>query len=329
MVLRTWIILSVFICAAFSAQGEAVKMEKVNYQGWENSIRLSNDEIELVATTDVGPRIIRFGFTGGQNIFKEYPEQMGRTGDDEWNIYGGHRLWHAPEAKPRTYWPDNFPIEHKWDGKTLILIQGVEETTGIAKEMEVTLSPDSNHVKVVHRLINKNMWPVDLAVWAMTVTAQNGRVIVPQEPYRAHTDYLLPARPMVLWHYTNMADPRWTWGEKYIQLRQDPAKASPQKIGVANSLGWAALTLRGDVFIKRYSYVEGGEYPDWGCNTETFTNDEMLEVETLGPLTTLDPEEQVEHVEHWFLFKADVGTEEESIDKNLLPLIRQTDAHVE
>ena len=30
-------------------------------------------------------------------LFKEYDEQMGKTGGDEWRIYGGHRLWIAPE----------------------------------------------------------------------------------------------------------------------------------------------------------------------------------------------------------------------------------------
>ena len=96
-------------------------MEIVDFGGWANSIRLSNGEIELVVTTDVGPRIIRLGFVGGQNLFHNYPSTLGRTGDPEWNNYGGHRLWHAPEVFPRTYTPDNVPVEHAWDGKSLTL----------------------------------------------------------------------------------------------------------------------------------------------------------------------------------------------------------------
>jgi len=62
-------------------------MEKINYGGWSNCIRLSNGKIELIVTTDVGPRIIRFGFINGQNIFKEYKEQLGKTGGNVWRIY--------------------------------------------------------------------------------------------------------------------------------------------------------------------------------------------------------------------------------------------------
>ena len=88
-------------------------MEKVEYKGWSNCVRLSNDLVDLIATTDVGPRIIRFGFVGGENEFKEYEDMMGQTGGDEWRTYGGHRLWHAPEVQPRTYFPDNAPISER------------------------------------------------------------------------------------------------------------------------------------------------------------------------------------------------------------------------
>ncbi|MCJ7665262.1 MAG: DUF4380 domain-containing protein, partial [Actinobacteria bacterium] len=87
-----------------------VLIKNYKFGGWENCLRLENDEIELVATTDVGPRIIRLGFKGGQNLFKEFGDQLGKTGGDQWRIYGGHRLWHAPEAVPRTYFPDNKPV---------------------------------------------------------------------------------------------------------------------------------------------------------------------------------------------------------------------------
>jgi hypothetical protein len=51
----------------------------------------------------------------------------------------------------------------------------------------------------------------------------------------------------------------------------------------------------------------------------------MLEMETLGPLSKIPAGGSVEHVEHWFLFKADVGTDESDIDAKLLPLVQQTE----
>jgi len=309
---------------ALGAYAGDVTMEKKPYGGWDNCITLSNGAIELVATTDVGPRIIRLGYVGGQNLLKEFEEDMGQVGDDWWRPYGGHRLWHAPEAKPRTYVPDNDPVAFHWDGSTLRLVQPTEPDTGIGKVIEITLDAAANHVTVRHVLINHGPWAVELAPWALTMMAQGGRAIYPQAPYRAHTESLLPAGPLVLWAYTDMSDPRWTWGSRYIQLRQDPNAAKPTKAGFRNSLGWAAYVIEGEVFLKRFTPDPNGAYPDYGCNTETFTNADILEVETLGPLATLAPDGgEAAHIENWFLFKADIAEDEAAIDATLLPLVEQ------
>ena len=296
-------------------------MKKIAYGGWPNCLRLSNGQIELIVTTDVGPRVIRFGFVGGQNLLKEFADHLGQTGGDEWLSYGGHRLWHAPEADPRTYYPDNVPVDYSWEAGTLKLIQPLEETTGIQKEIEITLASDRNQVKLVHRLINKNLWDVELSPWALTVMAQGGRAILPQEEYRSHPEYLLPARPIVLWHYTDMHDPRWIWGTKYIQLKQDPDAETKQKIGIRNSAGWATYCLNGDLFLKCCGLDPDANYPDFGCNMEIYTDPDILEVETLGPLTNLQPDAAVEHVERWSLHRLEVGEEESEIDEKVMPLV--------
>ena len=294
-------------------------METVNYGGWPNCIRISNGEIELVATTDVGPRIIRLGFVGGQNLFKNYEAVLGRTGDAEWHNYGGHRLWHAPEVYPRTYAPDNGPAQHDWDGATLVL-GNTEGGNGLEKEIRLTVSPASPCVEVSHRITNRNPWAVELAPWALSVMAPGGRAIYPQEDFRPHPDVLTPARPLVLWHFTDMSDPRWTWGRRYIQLRQDPAATTKQKVGLLNKQGWAAYVLGGDALVIRYAYDPAATYADMGCNTETYTDPEMLEVETLGPLTRLEPGAHVDHVEDWTLAKLECGSSDAEIDEKLLPI---------
>lgn len=300
-------------------------MDKITYAGWPNCLRLMHDTTELVVTTDVGPRVIRLGFSGGQNLFKEVKEHMGKTGGEEWRSYGGHRLWHAPESSPRTYVPDNAPVQADWDGKTLLLSQEVEAPTGIKKDIRIGFLKDSSVVRIEHTLTNTNLWDVSISPWALSVMAQGGRAILPHEEYRPHPEYLLPARPLVLWHYTNMKDPRWAWGEKYIQLKQDPnARENKQKIGLLNKQGWAAYALNGEVFIKRFACSDGAIYPDYGCNNEVYTDGAILEVETLGPMTCLAANGGcVSHIEHWGLFKADISENEKDIENILLPLVKK------
>ncbi len=299
-------------------------MEQIAYRGWPTCYRLSNGLIDLIVTGDVGPRIIRLGFAGGENEFKEFDGMMGLTGGGEWRVYGGHRLWHAPEVMPRTYWPDNVPVEAQFQAGTARFIQPIEASTGIQKEMDIRLSPDRAQVTVTHRLWNRNLWPVELAPWALSVMAPGGVGIVPLPPRGSHAEHLLPTGTLALWAYTDMADPRWHWGTRYVLLRQDEQAQAEQKVGVHATEGWAAYARQGHLFVKTFAYAAGAVYPDRGCSVELFTNSDMLEVETLGPLAKLEPGTAVEHVEEWHLFRdVPVPADDDDVDQYILPKVKE------
>lgn len=282
-----------------------MELETVAYGGWERCYRMTNGEIELIITGDVGPRIIRLGFVGEENLFKEYPEMMGKTGGDAWRIYGGHRFWHAPEHRVRTYLPDNADVAVGMYDGVVEVIQPEEGRTGLQKSLDIVLAPDENKVTVTHRITNKGLWPVTLAPWALSVMAAGGVGIVPLPPRGSHDEHLLPTTSLAIWPYVNMGDKRWTWGEKYILLRQDSAATGPQKIGVACSPGWVGYWRAGYLFIKQFVHQPEATYPDMNSSAELFTDADMLEVETLGPLAEVVPGGSIEHVETWRLF-ADV-----------------------
>lgn len=301
-------------------------MEKIAFAGWSNAARLTNGQIEVVVTGDVGPRVIRLGFVGGPNEFAEYADQLGQTGGGEWRIYGGHRLWHAPEDPVRTYWPDNEPVTLTEIPGGLRVTQPVETNTGIEKQIELQIAAGRNHVHVTHRLTNRTLWPVRFAPWALSVMAPGGTVVLPMPPRGEHPRDLLPANRLILWPYTDMSDARWTWGREYVLLRQDRA-GSPQKIGASIPAGWVAYANAGHLFVKHFHYQPGADYPDQGAAVETFTNADMLEVETLGPLTTLEPGASVEHIEDWFLFDGvPVPATESAVTANVIPRIRDSQA---
>ena len=297
---------------------------KTNYQGWANCYKLANKSAELIVTTDVGPRIIRFGFIGGENEFVEFADQLGKSGGKDWRIYGGHRLWHAPEVEPRTYLPDNVPVKLEQLDGFIRLIQPTESTTGIQKEIDIRLDPTEPRVEVVHRLRNCGLWEVELAPWAISAMASGGTAIVPLPARGSHGKNLQPENSLTLWKYTDMSDSRWNWGTNYILLRQDAnPKVGQQKVGVMTLDGWAAYARAGNLFVKNFRHVPGAAYADFGASVEIFTNPDMLEVETLGPLVKLPPGAQVEHAETWFLLR-DVPTPQNDADvqKHLLPKVK-------
>lgn len=297
--------------------------EKVGYAGWPNCYRLANDRVELVITADVGPRVIRFGFVDGPNMFANFDHELGQTGEAEWRNRGGHRLWAAPESHPRTYYPDNDPVTVEEHAGFVRFIPPVETANGIAKEIDFALDDDTGRVTVTHRIRNTGAWPVELAVWALSVMDEGGTAILPLPPRGSHTDNLLPVNTLTMWAYTNMADPRWTWGEKYVLLRQDAQAATPQKCGAMITNGWGAYANHDALFVKTFpAYDPDLAYADMGCNVETFTNNVMLELETLAPLTVLNPGEDAEHVETWALFPGITQpTADADVEAHVLPLV--------
>ncbi len=299
------------------------KIEKVSYHGWENNYRVSNDEIELVMTADVGPRVIHLAFIGEENEFSMNEGALGNTEGAEWINYGGHRLWHAPEIHPRTYMPDNDPVQVQEMGESIRFIQGIEMVTGIQKEIDVWLDPKRSYVKMTHRMRNHNLWEVELAPWAISVMAGGGTAILPLLPKGPHPENLLSSHSVNIWAYTDMSDARWTWGNRYILLRQEN-KEDVQKVGVNSIEGWGAYARNGHLFVKFAEYDPNQTYPDRGCSFEMFTNSVMLELETMGPMVKIPPQGIVEHVEHWHLLKDVPSPQNDAdVDQHISPLINK------
>ncbi len=278
-----------------------IKIYEAAYAGWQKCLFIENEVVQLVVTLEVGPRIIRYALQGEENMFRENPTEIGTTGGDSWKMYGGHRLWHAPEVMPRTYINDNFPVKYSVDGNSVTVTPEKEDYSRTQKEMVITLSENSSKVTIEHRITNLNAWDVDLAVWCLTV-CDNGGLEVLGEP--EHFQQLLPNRRVSLWPYSRMNDHRVYWGENYITLNSDPTFTDhPFKMGIDNHLGWAAVFNKGCVFIKRYPVEPEVEYPDFGVSFETYICDYMTECETLSPMMHLTPGSTGIHVEEWELFK--------------------------
>jgi len=307
-------------------------VEVIEYRGWKNNLLIANAEAEIVVTLDVGPRVIAYRQPGGFNVMKNYDAMMGGTGEAEWQIRGGHRFWLAPEDLTRTYFPDNRPV--KWEAIGDLAVRFTpppEAEYGIQKVMELQLDQRSSRVDVKLKVTNIGSKPTDLAPWGPTVMAPGGVEIIPLpakynhpgHPSRAKSpaDYA-PNQELVLWPYFDFADARWTFGKKYIFLRQD-ANKGPTKIGLAHREGWVAYLNSGVLFVKRFDYREGATYPDLGTRYQTFSNEDMLEMETVGELATLQPGQSAELIESWELFGnvPPVKTEED-VDRVLLPLVK-------
>ncbi len=293
-----------------------VEVKAIQNETWGHCISLSNGIAEVLVTLDFGPRIIRFGMAGKENMLWEdragavaLETETHRFDKGVFRIGGGHRLWTSPEEMPRTYCPDNEKVAWEQIENGVSVWPAEEAWTQIQKEMDIRLEPDSAKLSIIHRVVNQNAWNVKFAPWALTCMAAGGREVIPQP---AKETGLLGNRILALWPYARMTDSRVYWGDKYIVLDQDPGKQEAFKLGINNEAGWAAYFNFNALFIKRYAPVENGTYPDFGVSYETYTNQHFLEMETLGELKELKPGEAAEHEEQWLLYD---GVEKPAVDE--------------
>jgi len=270
-------------------------MHTTNYHEWGPCATLTDGRCSIYISLSFGPRIIGLE-AGKQNLLGE----MAPTGDMEtFQLYGGHRLWVAPEDVVVSYEPDNAPVEVTEEGGWTCFTSPLG-VSRLAKTLSVRVRETGGGFVIRHQITNRSDADVRVSAWGLTVMTTGGECLIPQPPHADHPGALLPARPMVVWPYTDMSDPRWTWGKRVIRLRHDGDRG-PQKIGAMIGEGIATYSVYGQTFVKRFSAEADATYPDLGCNFETFTRQDMLEVESLGPLAYLRPGESTETFETWYV----------------------------
>lgn len=263
---------------------------------------LKNDFLKIEYLKD-SLRIMGLMPAGKANLLAEigdFPPISTPYGD--FHFYGGHRLWHAPEALPRTYIPDAGELKINDLPEGVSLETPTEPGTGIRKRIEIRLANDKPSATLTHTLINDGLWPVELAPWAITQFRLGGTVILPMRVENADPAGLLPNRQFSLWPYAQITDPRLKLGDEFILFKAD-ALLPPFKIGYFNPHGWLAYWLDGVLFRKSFEAHSGLTHPDNNCNAEMYCNDKFVELESVGPLKKLSPGEAVSHVETWEVYE--------------------------
>lgn len=263
-------------------------------------VKLENAALALWVTQAVGPRIIGLRLAGGDNLLAVLPDAKDTTPSGKiYHFRGGHRLWHAPEDPERTYVPDDTAVTLTPLPRGIQTNQAVEAGTGIEKQMQITLPDDSARVVIDHTLINHNPWAIELAPWAITQLRAGGFAILPQN--QADTG-LLPNRQLAFWPYARLDSPHLELGDRFVFVHARMAADEKFKMGWANSAGWLGYWVDGTLFVKTAVYQPDAAYYDFGSAGECYCDARFLELETLGPRTTLAPGTAVTHREEWRVF---------------------------
>lgn len=274
------------------------------HKGWARCVTIANGVIEAIVVPDVG-RVMEFRFIGQASPFWEDPTLRGKAPDpasSDWGNFGGDKTWPAPQADwdkvtPRAWPPpvafDSMPVEVTVRRDTLVLTSPVDPHYGIRTERVLALQPDAATMTITTTYEKVSGAPLKTGIWIITQLAEPVGVYAPvpvrslfEQGYNRQSGEVLPADLKV--------------SKGLLSLTRDPSKST--KIGMDTTrLLWVGRT---DMVLIESPRQQGAEYPDQQSSTEIYTNPNpkaYVELEMLGPLSTLNPGDRIQHVNTYTL----------------------------
>lgn len=258
---------------------------------------ISSAHLRVDFLTEAGPRLVRlFLADTTDNLLAEVPDIHWPTPFGEFHVFGGHRIALAPEALGLTYIPEDSGVIVEETPCGVKLLGPVQAAAGVSKAIEIELHPDRPALTLRHQVRNEQAVPIEIAPWAVTQLPPGGIALMPLRDLD-DGDHHVPDRQLVLWPYTSWQDDRLFADDELVWLEAQPLPGEC-KVGTL-AHGWLGYYRSGVLLLKRFDPQLAQLHPDRNTNAQLYCNNRIVELETLGPLTVLQPGQQATHVEVW------------------------------
>jgi hypothetical protein len=322
MMRRPWLICALLACSASAAEvppqtpecdtstvkkSDAVpdvSVEKVEFHGWKNAIRLSNRVCEMVVVPEIS-RVMYFGLKGGANLIWIAPSANGQSyseGGSDWRNLGGDKIWPEPQdvfGWPPPYFFDNAPSTAEViPGGVRLKTEKASPRLGSVCVREFVLNADKALVNVRQRLEKIQGQPAAMTLWNVTQVCAPDYALLPLGPEDE------AKRPYRCFNRSKLEAPYFHVHDTVLTLRNDE---SGPKVGVSpnadGSNGWVAAVYHDCMLVESRKIEKGANYPDNQCHAELFSAPSALgpyvELELLSPLKTLKVGQQLADDSVW------------------------------
>lgn len=271
-----------------------------NTDRWGKVLWLQNDVLEMGIALEFGIRIVHISCIGCENLFYVQPADAsdGFVTEKGWKLYGGHRIWMAPESDD-SYYPDNDPVSYELTENGAQIIQNVDPLLGIRKRLRIEFLADGG-VRLTQSVENAGTKPIFGASWGVNTLDAGGtaQIYFTNDGRKGYT----PHRVVSLWSDTNLHDPRLSFSKEMLVARHMPLQ-DYLKIGLYCIDGRAVFENKGQRLTLLFDSNGLEKYPDNGCNFELYMCSRFTELETLGTKANLLPGQSTSHSETWYLTK--------------------------
>lgn len=295
---------------------ESGMVKTITYNGWKNSIDISNATTRVVVVPAIG-RIMYYGFKGGENLLwnniqfravtlpKDEPYRQ--NGNITWANFGGDKVWPTEQSDFPKINGHGWPPDHWFDGQAqtyelhedgVTITSPVSNYCGARCIREIRLAEEGSHLTInqtiekVKTAGNPSVEPVKYTIWNVTQIVNPEQTLFNLNP-NSHLD-----NGYYLWS-SSAARNFKVYGN--VGVFTPDVMGGNQKAG-ADSDDWLAGIIGQTVIGEFFELVPGVDYPDDGLSAEVYTSSDYTELELLSPHTALGIGEAINHTIHWDLF---------------------------
>lgn len=280
--------------------------EVVSFYGYDDCIRLFNDQATVTLCPAAGGRVLEYSI-GGTNVLY-LPE-----GDEGW-LYEPAKRRGPMNAGRFDIGPEQVVNRGPllWMGRWLGEITGLRKavlTSQVDRQSDVQLvrtfelAAKSSQLSCTQEIINLSDKPASLCHWSRTFAVGGGIAIVARSPLgRFPNGYVM---------YENRDKMLMRPEDENIEVTDETVviKAAPQypKLGFDSYAGWMAyFAPTNQLFIKTYKTYPARAYNEVAGLTASvwYPKDRpMVELEPIGPAENLDPGQSASFTENWWLLE--------------------------
>lgn len=302
-VFSVWMILLLIASVLFRAEVQAG--QKITFHGYQHAIELKNATTRVVLCPEVGGRILEYSLNGQNVLYLSQAERDWRPGDKPQSSAGRFDI--GPELViPQRSILWNGPWQAEITGpRSARLTSAQDAATGVQLVREFQLAADSSRLLCTQTIINISDQVREWCHWSRTFAVGKGICVIPLTP-AGQTPFSRFPNGWVMYEEGSLinmrpSDPKILRRDNMLEIRPTPRKP---KLGFDSYAGIIAYAAPNNLlFVKRFATFPDRVYNEAAGLTISvwYPDNEMVELEPIGPRERLPPGESAEFTEEWWL----------------------------
>jgi len=283
----------------------------VDLHRYKDCIEIRNGDSRVVLEPNCGGRILYYEYKGVNSLYINPAEdgyllESGKSPAGPFSPCAG-RCDIGPEMTTPPHadlWLGNW-IAVIQDDQSVEMTSMMDHETGIQLTRTVSLEEHFAKLKFTQSILNISETTKEYFHWSRTLCTGGGIAIAPVNPESRFPNGYITYGPGDVINYRPECEPNLCIHDGVLQIF---GPASTKKIAMDLSQGWLAyLTRDSRLFVKKFPVYPSRVYGELASNNMSFwyNEEEMCEIEPIGPLEVIQPSYEASFTETWYLMEYD------------------------